>query len=67
MNAEGQNGAFYTYNVERSCLFHNCWTKCLNVGGDYVETTAFDFLKLTPSSQGHGLINHPLYSSYVLM
>ena len=39
MNAVGhflryQNGAFYTEGIH---LFHDCWTKCVNVGGHYVE------------------------------
>ena len=39
MNAMGhflryQNGAFYTEGIH---LFHDRWTKCVNVGGDYVE------------------------------
>ena len=29
-----QNGAFYTKGI---CLLHDRWTKCVNVGGDYVE------------------------------
>ena len=29
-----QNGAFYTEGIR---LLHDCWTKCVNVGGDYVE------------------------------
>ena len=49
-----QVGAFYTEEIR---LLSDCWTKCVNVGGDY----AFDFLKLTPSILGHGLINHPSY------
>ena len=28
------NGAFYT---EGACLLHDRWTKCVNVGGDFVE------------------------------
>ena len=45
--SEWQNGVFYT---EEICLLHDCWTKCVNVGGDYVKKmTAFDFLQLTPT------------------
>ena len=29
-----QNGVFFT---ERTRLLHDCWTKCVNVRGDYVE------------------------------
>ena len=29
-----QNDVFYTEGI---CLLHNHWTKCDNVGGDYVE------------------------------
>ena len=29
-----QNGAFYTEGI---CLLHDCWTKCVNVGGDYAS------------------------------
>ena len=49
-----QNGAFYTEGIR---LLHDCWTKCVNIGGDYVEK--LDFLKSTPSTLGHRGINHP--------
>ena len=29
-----QNGAFYTEGIH---LFHDLWSKCVNVGGDYVD------------------------------
>ena len=29
-----QNGAFYTEGIH---LLHDGWTKCVNVGGDYIE------------------------------
>ena len=29
-----QNGAFYTEGIR---LLHDRWTKCVNVGGDYME------------------------------
>ena len=29
-----QNGTFYTEGIR---LLHDRWTKCVNVGGDYVE------------------------------
>ena len=48
---KGQNGTFYTEGIH---LIQDYWSKCVNVGGDYV-----DFLKLTPSTLGHRHINHP--------
>ena len=55
-----QNGAFYTEGIR---LLHDGWTKCVNVGGDYVEKLLhLIFLKLTSSTLGHTLINQPSYS-----
>ena len=57
-----QNGAFYTEGIR---LLHDRWTKCVNIGGGlYWKMTAFDFLKLTPFTLGHGPINHVSYSTF---
>ncbi len=40
-------------------FLHASLAKCVNVGGDYVETLMC-FLKLTPTVQGHEFINHAL-------
>ena len=42
-----QNDVFYTEGIR---LLHDHWTKCVNVGGDYVkQITAIYFLKPPPS------------------
>ena len=31
---KNQNGTFYTDGIR---LLHDCWTKCVNVGGDWLR------------------------------
>ena len=51
-----QNGTSYT---QGNRLLHAHWTKCVNVGEEYVEKLLFDFLKLNSSTLGHRHINNP--------
>ncbi len=37
------------------------WTKCVTVGGTMLKNNVLGFLKLTPSTLGHELINQPFY------